>query len=218
MLRRLFGFSMLKFSPADLDQIKSAVAKAEKTTSGEIVPLVVPRSGNYFWVHSVLALKALVLATVIFEALVYMSGFPGALPELLGVQLCGAIIGWGLAYWPALARWEVGSSTLQRNSTDQALSSFLKEGLTKTRDRTGVLIYVSHFERQVVILGDSGIHQHVGDEFWQTHSRQLALSIRDQKFVEGLEKTIFEVGETLKRYFPRRTDDTNEISDDLRQK
>jgi putative membrane protein len=207
-----------KISTADLDQIKSAVARAEKTTSGEIVPLIVSTSGSYFWVHAVFALKLLVLATIVFEVIVYMSGFPGTLPELIGVQVSAALLGWGLGYFPPAARWGVGKFNLQKNVDDQALAAFIREGLTKTRDRTGVLIYISLFEHRVEILGDSGIHQHVSNDFWQNLCDQLAMKIREGKLVEGLENTIHEVGQTLKRYFPRQSDDQNEISDDLRQK
>ena len=36
-----------KFSEADLERIKSAVRAAEEKISGEIVPVIVERSGNY---------------------------------------------------------------------------------------------------------------------------------------------------------------------------
>lgn len=209
---------MRKLTDAERILIKTAVQNAEKLSSGEIVPLVVPKSGDYFWVMPLLAFKGLILLTIAYEFKVYLSGFPGTLMELVSAQIFGVILGALLSFIPGVARWGVGRVRLEKNVDHQALVSFVSEGLTKTKDRTGVLIYISIFERQVEILGDQGIHRHVGDEYWNALSHQLALEIGKGNLIAGLEATIKQVGDTLQKHFPRAQDDQNELSDDFRSK
>ena len=48
----------------------------------------------------------------------------------------------------------------------KAVEFFEKLGMTQTQQRNGVLIYVARKSKKFAIIGDEGIHKHVGDEFW----------------------------------------------------
>jgi uncharacterized membrane protein len=84
-------------------------------------------------------------------------------------------------------------------------------GLTATRERTGVLIYMSISDRRLAIYGDEAIHQKFGNEGWQAVCDQLSQRFQKEEFVEGLREAILQVGQVLAKAFPARKDDINEL-------
>ena len=44
---------------------------------------------------------------------------------------------------------------------------FEKLGMSRTKHQNGILIYLSLANRSFAVLGDQGIHNKVGDEFWR---------------------------------------------------
>jgi len=206
----------IQITPDDRARIKTAVELAEKETSGEIVPLVVPVSGNYSWVHPLAAFKGVLLATVGMEIYSLSHPFPIPAYQWIYVQFLGAALVAALSFVPALRRWAIGRQRLATRVDERALATFLSEGLTETKKRTGVLIYVSLFEHRVEILGDRGIHARVGDDYWNSLCDVLSKRIAAGELVEGMIAAVRDVGEKLKTHFPREADDENELSDDVR--
>jgi uncharacterized membrane protein len=96
-----------------------------------------------------------------------------------------------------------------------AESAFERLGMTATRDRNAVLFFVVPSRHRFVVLGDCGINQKVGDEFWLRIARALADSFRHGDFTGGLVAGIEAVGEGLARYFPHRASDLNELPDEV---
>src|SRR6202795_5002183 len=86
-------------------------------------------------------------------------------------------------------------------------------GMTRTAHRNGVLIYVAPKLRQFQILGDSGIHEKCGDDFWKETAAAMEEHFRRGDFTEGLVHGIGKVGEVLAAHFPRGGDDVNELPD-----
>lgn len=96
----------------------------------------------------------------------------------------------------------------------RAIKVFERLGMHRTAERNGVLIYVSVTDRKLAIIGDRGIHERVGESYW----RELVATVREQmgqqQPCDGLILALADVGRELGRHFPRRPDDTNELSDD----
>jgi uncharacterized membrane protein len=97
----------------------------------------------------------------------------------------------------------------------RALRRFHLLGMAKTRDRNGVLIYIAPRARQFRVLGDVAIHQKCGDEFWKEVASAMEEHFRKQEFTEGVLRGIERVGEVLARHFPRRSEDRNELPDQV---
>ena len=194
-------------SQSERDSLAKLVADVERTTAGELVTVVVHRSAAYaaFRIGWAAGL-ALVLANVVH--LVWPD-----LPvmELLGGQAFVAIslavgLGWSPLLRLILPRW------VKQQAVDQhAKRLFLELGVTETRDRSGVLIFLSEFERRVVILGDRGIHEHLGMAAWEAHVAELIQSIRAGKAAAGLRTILSSLGEQLAAKFPPRPDDIDEL-------
>jgi len=99
---------------------------------------------------------------------------------------------------------------------DRAKELFLQLGMDKTADRNGTLIYVAVKDHQAAILGDEGIHQKVGQKYWEDEIRKMLLYFKQEHLVEGLCNVINDIGEALHLHFPYDRDtDKNELPDEI---
>ena len=94
-----------------------------------------------------------------------------------------------------------------------AQAEFNRMGMTNTAERNGVLIFVAPRSQKFAILGDKGIHERCGEEFWSQVAEQMAAHFRKSEFTEGIVCAIQKAGTLLTEHFPRRADDKNELSD-----
>jgi len=78
-----------------------------------------------------------------------------------------------------------------------------------------VLIYLAVVDHKFAIIGDKGIHEKVGDDFWN-ETKELMLSyFKKNQISAGLVAGIKKAGESLSIHFPRQDNDHNEISDEI---
>lgn len=96
-----------------------------------------------------------------------------------------------------------------------AVHNFYELGMEKTKDKTGVLIYLLLSDKKFQIIGDEGINKKVSKEFWDIIAMKVGEYFRKNKFVEGICFAIEEVGKVLKKEFPMKAGDTNELSNDV---
>jgi uncharacterized membrane protein len=97
----------------------------------------------------------------------------------------------------------------------RAADLFARLGLTKTRDRNAVLIYVATRDRKFSILGDSGIHEEVGSAFWADAVQRMKVAFARGAFGEGIAGAVQSVGQRMAKKFPRKADDVNEIDNEI---
>jgi uncharacterized membrane protein len=97
----------------------------------------------------------------------------------------------------------------------RAVELFQRLGLTKTKERNAVLIYVATRDRKFSILGDSGIHEEVGSAFWAEAVQRMRVAFTRGAFGEGISGAVQSVGSRLAKRFPRRVDDINEIDNEI---
>jgi uncharacterized membrane protein len=94
--------------------------------------------------------------------------------------------------------------------------AFARMGVAKTKHRNGVLFFVVPSRRKFVVLGDTGIHEHVGQEFWHRVVAVVSERFREGDFTGGLVRGIEEVGERLAAHFPYdAATDEDELPDDV---
>ena len=98
---------------------------------------------------------------------------------------------------------------------ERARALFVRLGLTRTRRRNGVLIYVAMGDRKFAILGDEGIHNAVGDAFWHGAAAKMKEFFALGAHGDGLCAAVKAVGEALAAQFPREAGDQNELPDDV---
>jgi uncharacterized membrane protein len=93
--------------------------------------------------------------------------------------------------------------------------AFIRLGMTRTRHRNGVLFFVIPARHKFVVLGDRGIHEKVGEEFWRKVADAVSEQFREGDFTGGLVKGIEEVAGQLAAHFPYEHTDVNELKDDI---
>lgn len=211
------------FSEADKERLRQAVVEAEGQTSGEIVPYIVSRSDSYevaVWRGaSGAALLALAVALVVMQ--VYegwgLSWLYASWGVALLTLLAGTMGALAAAYVPPLKRRLAGDAHLDRAVHQRAMQAFVEEEVFKTRDRTGILIFISLFEHRIEVFGDEGINRAVGEDAWVDVVLRIREGIKNGKITDGLVDAIQQCGCLLGECgLELQPDDTNELPDDIR--
>lgn len=210
------------FSDAERERIAAAVAQAETRTSGEIVPFVVNRCGRY--------------EVAVWKAAAVGAMGAAALALAVGAMYDGWGMGWLYTAWAlalavvlggtagALAtlaapvrRLFAGTDRMARRVHRRASVAFLEEEVFETRDRTGILLFVSLFEHRIEVLGDKGIDAKVQPEEWVEVVQLIRDGIVGGDLAGGLVAGIEKCGEMLhRRGVEIREDDTDELPDGVR--
>jgi putative membrane protein len=195
-------------APEAIAAIEAAVRGAERTTSGEIVPVVVERSDPYTDVR----IGAAAIAAIALGAL-YLELLPGRDVWLVPTQICVFAALCAVFGWRPLLGLVAPNPLFAERVHRAAVFAFHDAGLIETRERTGILIYVSLLERHVEVLADRGIHERVPDGTWDAVVERVVTGIRENRAGEGLIAGIKLCGQILSGSFPPRPDDSNELPD-----
>jgi len=99
---------------------------------------------------------------------------------------------------------------------DRAAEVFVGLEMEKTVARNGVLVYVALRDRQLAIFGDRGIHEKVGNEFWNRQVSNILSHFNKANYSGGIAAVVSEIGKALEHHFPYDPDtDKNELPDDI---
>jgi len=102
------------------------------------------------------------------------------------------------------------------DALDRAQEIFLQTKMYETDQRNATLIYVAVKDKQAAIFGDEGIHQKVGDKYWQNEVTKMMIHFKNQNLTQGICEVITDLGEALHFYFPYNRDtDKNELPDEI---
>jgi uncharacterized membrane protein len=106
---------------------------------------------------------------------------------------------------------------LSHKEVDDAVAAaqvaFVHLGMTKTRERNGVLIFVAPRSHKFAVIGDEGVHKHCGDEFWRQMADEMSGQFKSSEFTQGIVHAVRKAGDLLAQHFPRQPDDRNELPD-----
>lgn len=200
------------FTTAEREKIRQAVAEAEKETTGEIAVMVVDESDRYRDAEILGALLVAGLVSVILSVALHHVTIWFFLPVLF------------LLFFPCwylfrkLPHLKLALLSYRRTHiavTEHAILSFYQKGLHRTKNGTGVLIYISLLEHRVWILGDKGINEKIEPGFWNSLVQELTGGIRAGRALDALCAVIARCGAALAQQFPATPDDTNELPDDV---
>ena len=96
-----------------------------------------------------------------------------------------------------------------------AKEQFERLEMMNTADRNGVLIFVALSSHTFAVIGDQGVHEKCGQDFWRTLTDAMSAHFKPGKFTDGLVLGISRAGALLAEHFPRRPDDPNELPDHI---
>ncbi len=98
---------------------------------------------------------------------------------------------------------------------DRAATVFAKIGMQKTALRNGVLIFFGIKNKKFAIIGDAGINAVVNENFWDETRAVMEKHFISADFAGGIVTGVRMAGEKLRQYFPCKTDDVNELSNEI---
>lgn len=208
------------FSESDLRRVEEAIRDAEAQSRGEIVAAAVPSSGAYpgaAWAGACLGALSSLLLLVLAHLATDVWGLGAPLWALLAAS-GGAALGYlVVGRSDALKRLLTADEVLDRQVGLAARAAFVDHEVFATRDRSGVLLYLSLLEHRVVVLGDSGIEACVAPGEWDDIVAGIVRGIHEDRAAEALVAAIGRVGEILdRRELERRPDDRDELANRLR--
>jgi len=101
------------------------------------------------------------------------------------------------------------------DSLDAAVKRFEKLGMTKTKLHNAVLIFLAPRSQKFAVIGDTGIHQVCGNEFWKGISEKMTSLLKEGQFTEAILAGIGEAADALAKHFPQSPDDTDELPNQI---
>ncbi|RPD44714.1 TPM domain-containing protein [Paracnuella aquatica] len=102
------------------------------------------------------------------------------------------------------------------DAIDRAAELFFQLQMDATSQRNGVLLYLALADHQVAIYGDAGIHEKVGQQYWEAEVGKMLRHFREQHPVDGIIECLGDIGDALHQFFPYdQSTDKNELPDDI---
>jgi putative membrane protein len=216
----------MKLSDGDFDSIKKAVCEAELRTNGEIALAATMESSDYSF-HELLA--SVILGAVVFAVMLPLNGPIGTLldrlfwhtyswylPAFYGFAVFAVIALFFLfANIPAVDRLLIPRSARHKAVYNRALRHFVESGVYGTKDRTGILIFISYMEHEVRIITDSGINAKIAQGEWDDIAHTVALGVRGGTTADALVAAVKKCATLLAANFPPESENPNELADGL---
>ena len=196
--------------------IETAVSVAEKTTSGEIVPVIVRRCADIRPPASLISLVSVLLFTLCAE--VWMASWFAY--QDVWVIVLGMII--ALALGRVLANGFLARRLWIKRHDARALANlraeveFYRADIGTTKDCTGILLFLAIEERQAVVLADKGISTILPEGTWDDVLKLMLDGLRAGNCADGMTKAITKCGALLAASFPVKSDDINELTNKVR--
>ena len=209
----IFGHDL---SPAACCKVTDAITKAEHHTSGEIVAVAARASDDYVHVPiHIAAACALVLPLLVPILGHFMPWSVISMWQLFLGQLLVFIVVALVLSLPRLRYAVTPTSLMRKYAHRNAAAQFLATNMSATKDRTGVLIFVSLLERYVEVIGDKAIAEKLSHRDWQAIVDDMLPLLRDKKSADALVLAVEHCGALLSKHFPAGTTNRNELPDRL---
>lgn len=188
----------MSISAEDRERISTAIRAAESKTSGEIVCVLAQNSSvatalpMFMAAVAALALPWLLVA---FTAMTVHTILSLQVVVFFAIMMLLCLPRVRVALMPRAARRAVAYRV--------AMDQFVTRGMAHTKERTGVLIFVSLAERYARIIADEGIASRVPQQEWQEAIDALVARMRDGHISDGFIAAVNLCGNKLATHFPR---------------
>ncbi|HEY6553654.1 MAG TPA: hypothetical protein VI669_09870 [Vicinamibacteria bacterium] len=208
-----------RFSDDDRRRIAEAVREAEAGTSGEVMVVIADASDDYAeapWRAAFGLLGLVMLADLGYRHFATFWWSWNADVVWLGVGAAG-VVGYLVASWAPLRRALIGRERMALRVRRAAEAAFTTERVFETRDRTGILIYLSLLEHQVLVLPDAGIAAKAPETAWASVVATIVSGMKAGRPTDAVVTAVQSCGDMLRAAgFTARPDDANEIPDSAR--
>lgn len=216
----------LNLTDSDMEEIRAAVAKAEDNTSGEIALAVTAESDSYAeWEMFAAMGTSLALFLCLFPMSPQIYGwleksFWGIEPwylSLFFMAVCSvsAVALYFLYNIPAIDALVIPSSVKSRAVTNRAFRHFSQSGVYCTENHSGILVFVSFFEKQVRIIADKKISEKVSPDLWNIIADDITQNLVKGNSRDAFLSAVEKCGQLLAENFPPEGKKKNQLYDGL---
>ncbi len=217
----------LKITNEEKEIIKNAVKNAESKTSGEIAVAFIKESSSYAIYELVFAVIAGFIYFVILtffanniENWLQNKFWDYNIVHIISFYGFSTFIFISVGYFIANISYIdrlITLKTIMKNKVHQrALRYFIESGISYTKERTGILIFISILEHRVELIADKGINQKIEPAEWNRIIAYIIEGIKKDKITQHLSNAVAECGNLLAKHFPIKKDDINELEDDIK--
>lgn len=195
-------------------RVTAAVEKAEKLTAGEIVVMFISASYHYPMANVIGATTSAIPLALVFTPVI--GGW-----LWIGNQNMWLFLGLFTVFFILfheiikhtlwLKRYFISRKEIDAEVKEAAVTHFFHHGLYRTRDKTGVLVLISVFERRVWVLADQGINAKVPESQWESIVKIITDGIKEKRSADAICAAVERIGDLLKVHFPIKPDDIDEL-------
>jgi putative membrane protein len=187
----------MQFDKDDYEAVAAAIGAAEKKTSGQIVCVLAHSSSGYVHVPILWA-----VALALFTPWPFIDFTPMSVQRIFLLQLVVFIVAGLIFSWMPLRLLLVPRAVQRARAHRAAIEQFVVRGISRTKNRTGVLIFVSLAEHYARIIADDGIAAKVPNTEWQAAIDALTAHMRADQIAAGFTAAIERCGEVLAQHAP----------------
>lgn len=196
------------------DQINAAVEAAERMTSGEIVCMVQSASYHYPMANVIGATTLAIPLALVMTQLVGGWLWLGTQNMWLFISCFSFLFGlsyFGIRQTTWLKRLFISQKDMDEEVEEAAITNFFQHGLYRTRDATGILIFISLLERKVWVLADHGINAKMAAGTWDAMVATITRGIKTGQAAPAICQAVESIGKKLTDSFPIQPEDENEL-------
>jgi putative membrane protein len=198
----------MSISAQDRERISNAVRTAEEKTSGEIVCVLAETSSDATALPVLIAAIAALSLPWLLVAFTAMN-----VQRILSLQIAAFLVLVVLLCLPRIRVALMPRKARRAIAYRAAMEQFTMRGISRKKDRCGILIFVSMAERYARIIADDGIAARVPQSEWQAAIDVLVVHIREDRIADGFVAAINLCGNELARHFPRTEAKREELPD-----
>ncbi len=202
---------MTFLSTTEKQQIAEAIRVAESNTQGELVCVVAPASNDYRFLPWLWA----TLIALSLPALVWLAQVWWTQTEVYLAQVALFLLVLLLLQWRPVKMRLVPRSSQRQHAARLAREQFYAQRLHSTRERTGVLLFVSVAERYVEILADEGINAKVAPGTWDNIVRNFVVQVGAGRIAPGFLEAVAACASMLAEHCPAQKENPNELPNRL---
>ena len=212
------------FLDADAEAaVKQRAAAVEKATGVEVVAAVIARADSYPEIPwKAFALGASLAAAAAAATALLAPRWEAAeavVETVVAVLAAGGVMALATIWIAPLARLFLPRSRREAEVLQSAQAMFLEAGLTRTRRRDGILVLVSLFEREVVVLTDIGLQNRLAPAALAPVIAAITARLKRGQLRDALLDGLARLEEALvARGFRPQAGDTSELSDAVIQR
>ena len=202
---------MTFLSGSDKKEIAQAIKQAEAKTRGEFITVIAHAADDYLYIPVLWA----ALIALLVPGAIQLGDCAWAITYSYEIQLASFAFCVLLFRWPPLKRYLIPKAVKYKRAHRLAQDQFFQQNLHHTKERTGILLFVSVAEHYVEIIADKGINDVVAAGAWDEVVADFVSQVKAGQVKTGFLNAVQACSTILEQHFPATGDVHNELPDHL---